>query len=252
MAKDKYRPLVNKYEKVLLEKNKKLYQDLLKKTQQDLLNLYNTNDYYGRTEYYQSAKYIELIKSLNNRLQELGIAQDKQLTEELVKFAKEIQNKVGLDIGIPGNANLFSTEPIVKTIWAPDKKDFSARIWTNNNLVKEALTEGIADVIIRGKGEEAIISELLPLVKTTCSTGLSRATTLARTELAFVRANQTLESYRKAGIKEYIFKNTDDKDTCDICHDYNDKHFLVKDAVIGENFPPMHPNCRGWTIPVFK
>lgn len=72
-------------------------------------------------------------------------------------------------------------------------------------MVKEALTEGIADVIIRGADEKAMVDKLLPYVQDTCMNGLARATTLARTELAYVRANATLDSYKKAGIKEYIF-----------------------------------------------
>lgn len=115
VKRDKYRSFVNSYEQELLEKNRKLYQYLLDQTQNDLIKLYNT-DSYGRTEYYNSAKYIELINKLNTRLQELGVAQDKNLTEELTKFANEIKSKVGLDIGVPSNANMFSTEPIVKTI----------------------------------------------------------------------------------------------------------------------------------------
>lgn len=244
MARDKYRRMVNSYEKELLTKNRKLYQTLLEETQNDLIKLYNTNDY-GRTEYYNSARYIELINKLNTRLEQLGIAQDKALTEELTKFANEIKNKVGLDIGVPSNANLFNTEPIVKTIWCADGRDYSQRIWTNTNLVKEALVDGIGDVIIRGADEEAIVDRLLPLVQDTCMNGLYRATTLARTELAYVRANQTLDSYKKAGIKEYIFRNTEDGDTCDICSELNGQQFKVEDAQIGENFPPMHPNCRG-------
>lgn len=67
-------------------------------------------------------------------------------------------------------------------------------------------------------------------------------------ESAYRSIQQELKSYRKLGVKEYIFLGNG----CDICTKLNGKSFLVTDARVGVNLPPMHPNCKCTIIPKSK
>lgn len=249
--KNNYFTLLENSIKVVEDKNKKLYQTLIDKTKTDLINLFEKNNY-SRTDYYQAEQYYAILNNLHNRLTAIGVEQEKILTQALKDMYLEIKKQVGLDIGMPMNANMFSLDPVVKVVWCRDGLAYDERIWRNNAEVQEVLGNGIANVLMRGGSKEEIIDDLLPLCNQVGASAYNRARTLVNTELAYVRAKATLDEYREAGIEEYVFLNTDDDKECDECDKMNGKTFKVKDAVIGVNFPPVHPNCRGWTKAVIK
>ena len=251
--KNNYFTLLENSIEVLESKNKELYIKLIDKTKNELMDLYsNKAGAYGRTDYYNSAQYYHIILNLQKRLADIGVKQDALLTQEMKKIYLEIKKQVGLDIGVPMNANDLPLEPRLDTVWCRDGKTFSERIWRNNAEVQETLATGISNIIIRGSDAEEVVNELIPLCNQTGDRAISRANTLIRTELSFARAKATLDSYKAAGIEEYVFHNTVDDSECDECHKINGKTFKVADAVIGVNFPPIHPNCRGWTRAVIK
>ena len=57
-----------------------------------------------------------------------------------------------------------------------------------------------------------------------------------------------LSLYLKAGYSEYEFMATSDDRTCPSCSALDGKHFLINDAIVGLNYPPMHEGCRCTTI----
>ena len=63
-----------------------------------------------------------------------------------------------------------------------------------------------------------------------------------------VRATeQTLaqkQSITEMGFDEYTFHANTGSGCCDLCARLDGKHFKVKDMIVGENAPPIHPNCR--------
>ena len=81
---------------------------------------------------------------------------------------------------------------------------------------------------------------------------MSNAKRLVRTETAYIHELATLESYKEAGIIKYRYLTTLDNRTSEICQELDQNVFLVDDAMPGENFPPMHPNCRSTTEAVFE
>lgn len=54
--------------------------------------------------------------------------------------------------------------------------------------------------------------------------------------------------YSAAGVTEYEYMATMDARTCEVCGALDGKHFPIKDATPGVNFPPMHPNDRCTTV----
>lgn len=64
---------------------------------------------------------------------------------------------------------------------------------------------------------------------------------LARTELAHVYNQSTLDRYVQAGVNKVKILETDDEHTCEECRKLNKKIFPI--ATVPKL--PIHPNCRG-------
>ncbi|MBC1738736.1 minor capsid protein, partial [Listeria seeligeri] len=55
-------------------------------------------------------------------------------------------------------------------------------------------------------------------------------------------------AYEENGTDEYRFLAILDSKTSKICRSLDDKIFKIIDAVVGVNYPPMHPHCRSTTV----
>ena len=58
---------------------------------------------------------------------------------------------------------------------------------------------------------------------------------------SYISHQKELESYRKLGLTEYVFKGAG---CCDACKALDGKSFRVADAKVGVNFPPMRLDCK--------
>ena len=76
----------------------------------------------------------------------------------------------------------------------------------------------------------------------------SAAKRLVRTETAYIYEQATKDAYEECGVEWYEFLATLDGRTSEACRELDGKHFKVKDAMPGKNYPPMHPNCRSTTV----
>ena len=75
------------------------------------------------------------------------------------------------------------------------------------------------------------------------SSGYSQADRIARTELSYVQNQSTIDRYKQAGFTKYQYLTADD--CCsEICSEKDGEIFNIDEAVVGENIPPLHPNCR--------
>lgn len=115
---------------------------------------------------------------------------------------------------------------------------FSDRIWVHQEIVRAELSKLLQRGLIQGKGSSELAREL----RKTVSASVSDANRLMRTELARVQIDAQLDSLARNGFEEFLF--IANGSCCEKCQALNDKHFKIKDVVIGENAPPMHPNCR--------
>ena len=70
-----------------------------------------------------------------------------------------------------------------------------------------------------------------------------------RTELTRARIQVQAESYKAEDIEKYEYIACGLRDCCPACKALGGKIFKVKDMEIGENAPPMHPNCHCSTGP---
>lgn len=121
---------------------------------------------------------------------------------------------------------------------------FSDRLWKNKEVMLFNVREIITQGLIQGKS----LSETSKQLSTKMGQSYKVAERLVRTEANHLHNRADLAAYDAAGIAEYEFMATLDARTCEQCGALDGKHFLVKDARQGVNFPPLHPNDRCTTV----
>lgn len=139
-------------------------------------------------------------------------------------------------------------EKLLVTPWAPDGKNFSARIWQDRTKLVTELQTTLVQGLIRGDSSEEMISRLQERM------GVSRsaAARLVMTEAAYFSGQARLDGYRELGVGSYKYTATLDKRTSAICRDMDGEVIPVVDAQAGVNYPPLHAHCRSTTIPHYE
>ena len=122
---------------------------------------------------------------------------------------------------------------------------FSERIWVNQDQLKNNLSVVLSNALIQGKNPR----EFIPLIRKKFDVSRCNAERLLRTEIARVQTQAQAESYEANGIDEYEYIACSLKDVCPLCKEMDGKTFKLKDMEIGDNAPPMHPNCHCATAP---
>lgn len=117
---------------------------------------------------------------------------------------------------------------------------FSERIWVNQDQLKNSLSSVLSSALIQGKNPR----EFIPQIRKKFDVSRCNAERLLRTEVARVQTQAQAESYEANGIDEYEYVACGLKDVCPLCKEMDGKVFKLKDMEIGENAPPMHPNCH--------
>lgn len=125
-----------------------------------------------------------------------------------------------------------------------DKRNFSKSLYAHCTNFSEDLRSNLVTGLITGEN----LDRMAGRIHRRMGVAYSAAKTLVRTETAYIYEKSTMAGYSECGIEWYEFLATLDYRTSDICQKMDGKHFRVKDAVPGENFPPMHPNCRSTTV----
>ncbi len=125
-----------------------------------------------------------------------------------------------------------------------DKRNFSRSLYAHCTNFSEDLKSNLVTGLITGESLDKMASRIHKRM----GVAYSAAKTLVRTETAYIYETSTMAGYSSCGIELYEFLATLDYKTSEICQEMDGKHFKVKDAVPGKNFPPMHPNCRSTTV----
>lgn len=131
----------------------------------------------------------------------------------------------------------------ISTAWSG--KNYSKRIWERRKLLAKKVEQIITQGVILGESNQKMAAKLSQAVQVS----YSRAKTLIRTETNHVYNQATLKGYEATGADSYIFLATLDARTSEICQSLDGRKFKLKEAQVGKNYPPMHPNCRSTTIP---
>lgn len=125
-----------------------------------------------------------------------------------------------------------------------DKRNYSKSLYAHCRHFSDDLRQNLTVGLIRGESLDRMASRISKRM----DVAYSAAKTLVRTETAYVFEKATREAYEASGIEWYEYLASLDSRTSEACRELDGKHFKVKDAVPGKNYPPMHPNCRSTTV----
>lgn len=162
---------------------------------------------------------------------------DKVFRESYYQTGFDMAKGLGENLAF-SNLDKSTVEKVLETKF--EGKDFSQRIWSNTDHLAESLKDIMAKAIATGQPLERTSME----VRERFAVGTSNANRLIRTETCYFENNAELAAYAEMGIEEFVFMATLDSRTSDVCQNMDGKRFKMSKAQIGENVPPLHPNCR--------
>jgi SPP1 gp7 family putative phage head morphogenesis protein len=141
----------------------------------------------------------------------------------------------------------LNPKAITEAVDAPVKgKNFSKRLWGDHRQeLADRLNQIIGVGMATGTNKEQMAAQLMAQMD--MSDG--RARTLIRSEVGRARSRASLASMRENGTPRYKFIAVLDFLTSLICRSHDGHTYNVSDAIIGINYPPLHPNCRSVGTP---
>jgi len=101
----------------------------------------------------------------------------------------------------------------------------------------KAVKDRIDDMVEEANGD---ISELCESIGKELRSAWNRMENLSYQH----QIQSLLNRLTQSGHSRYRYVCENSAETCDMCASLNGQEFEIKDAVMGENLPPMHPNCR--------
>lgn len=194
------------------------------------MRLYNLAMKVNRLELLKANIGLELVAGHDELKSYTGDKLEGAYLEEIKRNASILGNTV------------IDNAKMAKTVADSSFKNatFSERIWVNQDQLKNSLSSVLSSALIQGKNPR----EFIPQIRKKFDVSRCNAERLLRTEIARVQTQAQIESYEANGIDEYEYVACGLKDVCPLCKEMDGKTFKLKDMEIGENAPPMHPNCH--------
>ena len=188
-----------------------------------------------------------LLAAINKELCKSSQNVQLSLTDMLTGVYTDVYDSTAKLLG--GTALVLPTGAIQHIVDYPwSGKMFSERIWDNKEnllkFIKQELTAGL----IRGDSTQKISKKLMKDLQVM----YYQAERLVRTESNYVYNHAHKEVYKDCGVEKYEYLAAIDSRTSPQCKEHNGTTYLLKDAKVGVNYPPLHPNCRSTVIPVLE
>ena len=121
--------------------------------------------------------------------------------------------------------------------------NFNDTLWTHQEELKSLLHQQLTTGMIQGKNPKVLARD----IKKAFDVATWKAERLMRTEMARVQIQAAEATFEANDVEkvEFIANHKDGK-TCETCKRKDGKVINVKDIdkEIGNNAPPLHPNCR--------
>lgn len=129
------------------------------------------------------------------------------------------------------------TSKILPIPWCQDGKTYSQRLYEHVANFQSKLNFVLEEGINKGKGLDWMIEAWRKLTGST----IYDAARLLKTETVAMWSMATKESYLQMGI-EYV-EIIGDAECGKVCVDYVGEIIPLKEAELGDELPPYHPNC---------
>lgn len=213
------------------------------------LSTYLPDNYKGRMtrlELLNAQMWGEVKKAATKHDAIETVAHKKVYDDTYHRTAYDVSKGIG---GTPSSFSILDTKTVDRVLNAKFQgKNFSERIWGNTDILAKQLKEKLAVAIATGQSLDKTSRDIRERF------GVSKyyADRLIRTESNYFHNVATLDSYKAMGIEKFQFLATLDMRTSEVCQHADGKIFKVKDAIVGVNVPPLHPNCRSTIVPYLK
>ena len=178
-----------------------------------------------------------LQDAINVELTKVTHEYQMTLEDTLIGLFTEQYKEVSELLGIM--APVINREAIKTIIEYPYAgKMFSDRIWDNKDALVKHIKQNLTAGIIRGDS----IQKMSRQMKKDLNVLYYQAERLVRTETNYAMNQGHLKGYADSGVVEkYEFLAAIDSRTSKLCKNQNGKVYKLSDAVVGVNFPPLHP-----------
>lgn len=199
-----------------------------------------------RENMYKLDRYEMLIEKSRYQLSELGAKEAEIMTRSLKETAKSTYSSMGK--ALSGNVAMLDdlqADKMIGTKWISGQ-NYSDRLWKNKDKLLGHLDYELRNGIIRGDDFITMTAHLRNIT----GVGKSDAERLIRTETSYIANRANMKNYIDNGLKFYEYLAVEDSRTSQACNGLNGKILELDKAIIGSNYPPLHPNCRSRGLPV--
>lgn len=179
---------------------------------------------------------MQLLR-LNIELELMSLISDEErfMLDELTKQARaEYERQSGI-LGQTINANEQNIASIVNSSFL--SATWSDRLWSDQVALRAELDKLLNRGIVQGLNPRELARELRKVF----NTSIYNSERLLRTELGRVQGDVARDSFKQADIEQYVW--IAEPSACPLCKELDDKIFNLKDAEVGINYIPRHPNC---------
>ncbi len=132
-------------------------------------------------------------------------------------------------------------QPVVDAILSSEweGRNYSDSVWSNVEKLALELPTIMGSSLLAGQSYQ----KTSRLIRDRFGVSTYEAQRLVRTETNYFQGQSEVQSYIDDGIERYEYHAHLDGRTSQICTDLNGRIFFTKDAKVGVNYNPMHPNC---------
>lgn len=194
------------------------------------MKLYNLTMKVNRLEMLKAQIGLELVSSFD----EMQKFFEQKLTDRTME---EFQRQAGILGESVGDVTLAASSIVGASF---HNATFSQRIWANQDLLRSEISKLLQTGMIQGRHPDVLARELRKQI----NVSRFNSERLMRTEMARVQTEAQMQSFDRYGFGEYEYLACHYGDVCNACKALDGKHFKTKDAMPGENAPPMHPFCH--------
>lgn len=227
------------------------YIELIEKTGDERLLLeLNTLAMKSRISRLEQLSY-QVNKSISGNFEHIN----KTVEELMTRSVSEAYSQSSQDINFLYKKNVGGTiarqkvRDILIQPWSGST--FSDDIWGNRDKLVKVVQSELTKGIYQGKSSQKICNEISKRMEGS-KKDIMR---VVRTERSYAQNRGKLEQYKDIGFKKYKYKAAIGQNrTCEKCRkihkETEEEPIEFEKAIIGENFPPLHTNCRCTIVPV--
>lgn len=140
----------------------------------------------------------------------------------------------------------FPKDDFVKTKWGVDELSWQERLLNNKNRWLVNIQRDLKQSWLRGLS----IDDVLAQMDKRFTTMENVLEALVGSEVTAMSSMARKEILKDLDINHYRFYSRGDERRCEICGGLHGKEFPMSQYEVGVTAPPVHTNCRCWTVPV--